>query len=59
MKSALIGWAVTSGWIATCSQVFAWVVRRESDYDLNFSWLGAYVASAAFVAVVASIKTQK
>lgn len=57
MSKALVGWAVGSGILSVSSQVFAWVVRMESDTDLSFSWFGSYVGSACFLLVVTTIRT--
>lgn len=50
------GLAVSSGILSVCFQVFAWAVRRESDYELHASWIGSYVASAALIFAVATIR---
>lgn len=57
MTKAVVGWAVGSGILSTSSQVFAWVVRRESEIDLSFSWFGSYVGSACVLLVVTTMRT--
>jgi hypothetical protein len=59
MTKALAGWAVGSGILSLASQVFAWVVRRESDIDLSFSWFGSYVGSACVLLVITTMRTSR
>lgn len=59
MKKALFGLAVGSGVLSTTAQLFAWVVRMESEIDLSFSWFGSYVASICVMFAVATLRSQK
>jgi len=50
------GLGVSSGSLAICLQVIAWVIRAETGAEINVSWFGSYVGSAAFLFGLATVK---
>lgn len=50
------GLAVSSGSLAVCFQVIAWVIRAETDAEMSVSWFNSYVGSAAFLFGLATVK---
>lgn len=56
MKIGLIGLFVSSGMVSCCFQLFAYVVRRETEYDLSSSWLGSYLGATAVILFLATMK---
>lgn len=52
-----LGLFLSSGLLSVCFQSFSWVVRSESDTNLNVSWFNSYVGSLALILSLATLRT--